>query len=171
MSVDKPVDQEIFWKERIDYAKEHGKLHFSVFLAHDLLWRQINADHERIIKEHVKDTDKVLDAGCAYGRMSEIIPGDYTGIDFSPDFIEEAKKLYPNKNFLVADLKNLPFKDKEFDIAVLVSIRHMIIGNLGQEVWDQMEKELKRTCKKVLILEYGVNDKDNKLESSEYILL
>jgi len=169
--MDKPVDKEEFWKDRIEYAKQQGKPHFSVFLAHDLLWRQINEDHTRIIKEHVKDTDTVLDAGCAYGRMSEIIPGDYTGIDFSRDFIEDAKRLYPDKKFLVADLKDLPFKDKEFDIAVVVSIRHMIIANLGQEVWDKMQKELIRTCKKVLILEYGVNDKDNTLESGQYILL
>lgn len=169
--MDKPIDKESFWKERIEYAKNQGKLHYSVFLAHEALWKQINADHEQIIKEHVKDTDKVLDAGCAYGRMSEIIPGEYTGIDFSHDFIEEAKKLYPSKHFLVADLKELPFKDHEFDIAVVVSIRHMIIGNLGQETWDKMEKELKRTCKKVLLLEYGTNDKDNKLESSQYEIL
>jgi hypothetical protein len=34
----------------------------------------------------------------------------------------------------------------------------MIIGNLGLDVWEPMEKECKRVCKKVVTLEYGVHE-------------
>lgn len=147
----KPVDKIGFWKHRIDTAQLE---HYSVYLANPSLWKKINDIHERIIKKYIKEDDKVLDAGCAYGRSS-VLFNNYVGIDFSPDFIELAKKKYPNKKFLVGNLKELPFKDKEFDWAFCISMKNMIVGNLGKEQWDIMEKELKRVAKHILLLEYG----------------
>jgi ubiquinone/menaquinone biosynthesis C-methylase UbiE len=149
-----PVDQLDFWKERIERAKKEY-INYSVYLANPALWKSIGDSHKKILDKLV--TGHVLDAGCGYGRLSEWIE-DYTGTDFSPDFIELAREKYPTKTFVQADLKALPFKDKEFDWAVCVSIRHMIIGSLGEDVWQQMEKELKRVAKKILILEYTSPD-------------
>lgn len=149
----KPVDKIEFWKNRIDTAVSE---HYAVYVANEPLWNRINQVHERIIKELIKDSDKVLDAGCAYGRSSIFFNKEqYTGIDFSPDFIEIAKKKYPENKFLVGNLKKLPFKAKEFDWAFCISMKRMIIDNCGDEEWDKMAKELKRVAKKVLILEYG----------------
>jgi ubiquinone/menaquinone biosynthesis C-methylase UbiE len=146
----KPVNKLEFWKERIEYA-DKVKEHFSVYITHENHWKHINDTHEKILKEHA--TGKVLDAGCGYGRWSELFT-DYVGVDFSPDFINKAKSKYPSKEFIVGNLKELPFKDKEFDTAFCVSIKKMIQDNLGNKEWDLMEKELKRVAKKVLILEY-----------------
>lgn len=96
---------------------------------------------------------RVLDAGCGYGRSS-VYFDDYVGVDFSPDFIAKAKSKYPGKTFIQGNLKELPFKDKEFDWAFCISIKKMIIDNLGEEEWSKMQKELSRVAKKVLILEY-----------------
>jgi ubiquinone/menaquinone biosynthesis C-methylase UbiE len=63
--------------------------------------------------------------------------------------------LNPNKNFVKADIKNLPFKDNEFDWAICSSIKQMIISNCGEKEWYAMQKELHRVCKKILILEYS----------------
>lgn len=146
----KAVDKLDFWKERIDTAV---KDHYMVYVTSENDWKRINAAHEDIFAKEVRDTDRVLDAGCGYGRWSGRF-SNYTGIDFSPDFIAEAKKRYPDKDFLQADLKSLPFKDKEFDVAFCVSIKRMIEDNLGEESWKPMEAELTRVAKKVLILEY-----------------
>jgi len=147
----KPVDKIEFWKERLGYPE----IRYSVYLTNKDDWDLINKTHKEILKEL---RGKVLDAGCGYGRASEWIE-DYTGIDFSPDFIEKAKELYPDKDFRIADLKDLPFKDKEFDWAFCISVKKMIQANLGEDIWDIMEKELKRVAKKVLILEYSEPDK------------
>lgn len=147
----KPVDQIEFWKKRIDTAVSE---HYSVYVAHETLWRKINQIHEMIMDKHIPFGASVLDAGCAYGRWAAKF-NNYLGIDFSPDFIENAKAKYPNKEFMVANLKKLPFKDKSFEWGLVVSIKNMIVTNCGQDEWDIMEKELKRTCKNVLILEYG----------------
>lgn len=162
-----PVNELIFWKERIDAAKKNGKLHYSVYIANDVLWQNIFKIHKEILSREVKPTDKVLDAGCGYGRMSTLFSNGYTGVDFSYDFIHEAQKLYPNKKFVVADLTSLPFLNKHFDVGFCISIKAMIISNLGQEAWEPMEKELKRVCKKLLILEYGNADDKNYLSLAE----
>jgi len=155
----KPVDKLEFWKERLDNAKAKYPLHYSVFVAGDKMWKDIESKHREILNKEIKESDNVLDIGCGYGRASEMVKGRYTGIDFSPDFIKEAQSLYPNKKFMVADIKNLPFNDKEFNVGFMISVKAMIVNNLGKEEWDKMESELKRVCKKILVLEYGTGDK------------
>lgn len=142
-----------FWKDRLDEAKKYNKLHWSVYLANDSLWENLNAAHKKIFAELIPRDARVLDAGCGYGRWSEYFDS-YVGVDFSPDFISTGKELYPDADLRVADLYKLPFEDKEFDWAFCVSIKHMIIGRRGYAEWSKMEKELLRVSKKVLILEY-----------------
>lgn len=147
----KPVDKIEFWKNRIDTAVSE---HYSVYVAHEILWKNINRVHEEIMDKYIPKDAYVLDAGCAYGRWSPKFI-NYLGVDFSPDFIEIAKKKYPNKEFEIQSLNSLPYKDKTFDWGIVVSIKNMIVGNCGKDTWDKMEAEVKRVCKKVLILEYG----------------
>jgi len=148
--LNKPIDKEEFWKERIDNA---AREHYSVYVTSEFDWKYIYTTHKAIIEEHIPQGVKVLDAGCGYGRMSMLFD-NYTGVDFSPDFIREANKKYAGKKFIQANLKELPFGDGEFDWAFCVSIKRMVIDNLGEDEWNKMEKELKRVAKKVLILEY-----------------
>lgn len=146
-----PVSNEEFWKKRIEDSKKYGDIHHSVYISSGSLWKNIEEAHKDILNTY-KD-DKVLDAGCGYGRASQWF-SNYTGVDLSPDLLAKAREFYPYKNFIQARLENLPFEDNEFDMAFCISIRAMIIGNLGEEAWLPMEKELCRVAKRVLILEY-----------------
>lgn len=167
-----PVSDPKFWKERLEVAKKQGHLHYSVYLAGQTLWDRIYNIHLGIIEKEIPKGSTVLDIGCGYGRMSTLFD-KYTGVDISPDFIQLAKETYPDKKFVCADLNKLPFKDKEFDVGFMVSVKGMIIGNLGNEAWMPMEKECKRVCKKLLILEYGVYEspKDTHDTIAEYEVL
>lgn len=148
----KPIDKLEFWKERIDTAV---KPHYSVYVVHEVKWAEINKAHREILKKEIGLLDTVLDAGCGYGRMSELFdPKQYTGVDFSPDFIKKARKGYKGVKFMQANLKELPFFDKQFDVAFCVSIKKMVTDNLGYEEWAKMAMELKRVAKKLIILEY-----------------
>lgn len=146
----KPIDDLKFWKKRIDDAKK-SREHYSVYVVDENKWKYINDTHKEILLRECKG--KVLDAGCGYGRWSELFT-DYVGVDFSPDFIAEAQRKYPSKTFIQADLKALPFADKEFDTAFCVSIKKMVQDNLGDEEWNKMQKELQRVSKKLVICEY-----------------
>ena len=146
----KGVDDINFWKKRIETATSE---HYSVYVIHEAGWSKINMVHRELLQENIPLESKVLDAGCGYGRWSTLFK-NYTGIDFSPDFIEMARKKYPNKTFVIGDLKQIPYDDNTFDWAFCVSIKKMIQDNLGDEEWLKMLSELKRVAKKVLILEY-----------------
>lgn len=148
----KPIDTEEFWEKRIRTAR---KKQYSVYVCNDDLWEMILQEHLAILKKQIPETEKVLDAGCGYGRMAKYYNTDkYTGVDFSKKFIEIARLENPGYTFTRAKLEKLPFKDKQFDTAFCISIRDMIIGNMGNEAWYAMATELKRVAKRVLILEY-----------------
>lgn len=170
--MNKGIDKLSFWRQRLHLAKTQGYLHYSVYLANPDLWKMICDTHEEIIRKEIKPESSILDIGCGYGRLAPLFE-NYLGMDFSPDFIIEAKRLYPNKNFELQDIRKLPYKDKTFDFGIAISIRNMILGNLGIEEWQKMEKELKRVCKKVLILEYGETEdyNDTKKTIGKYEIL
>jgi ubiquinone/menaquinone biosynthesis C-methylase UbiE len=147
------VNDPAFWKQRLLDADKMKLLHSSVYQISQHEWDKIEKDHLKLIQEHIKSEDKVLDAGCGYGRLAPYCT-NYVGIDLSPDLIERARTLYPDKEFIVGDCRNLPFPDQSFDFAVLISFKHMIIYYLGLPEYEKMEKELKRVAKKLLVLEY-----------------
>lgn len=148
-----PIFETSFWKERLAEARRRGHLHYSVYLAHPGLWEKIIAAHEVLLKKYIPKKAKVLDAACGYGRLSPMFD-NYTGVDFSPDLLEVGREMFPDKKFVQADLRKLPFEDGEFDWAICASVKHMIIGRKGLEAWAECEKEIKRVAKKVLIIEY-----------------
>lgn len=167
-----PVSDPKFWKERLEAAKHSGRLHHSVYLAGDYLWNMIYQAHMNIFQKEIPGWANVLDIGCGYGRMAPLFQR-YTGVDISPDLLEIARKEHPDKKFVLADLNKLPFKDKEFDVGFMVSVKAMIKNNLGADVWEPMERECKRVCKKVLVLEYGIHEshQDTMQTISEYEVL
>jgi ubiquinone/menaquinone biosynthesis C-methylase UbiE len=141
-----------FWKNRIENA--HTK-HHSVYLCNPILWDDIFHAHRKIIRRVIPKDAYVLDAGCGYGRMCELFDSkNYEGVDFSPDFIKMAMKEYPNHSFEVQNLKKLPYEKHQFEWAFCVSIKDMIVKYDSLKSWLEIEKELKRVAKKILILEY-----------------
>lgn len=155
--MNKPINETTFWKDRIDNDAKDD-IRRSVYQTSDDDWIKIDENHFEIIKENV--TGKVLDAGCGYGRLASLFdPADYIGVDFSPDFIKLAKERNPDYRFVQASLDALPFADGQFDWAICVSIKRMVIQNINELFWEEMLSELKRVAKHVLVLEYEDPDK------------
>lgn len=73
-----------------------------------------------------KQPEKILDIGCGDGvnlPLANLFPWvDYEGIDYAEKTIEAAQKNYPNIKFKVGDAFKLPYKDGEFDMAILSSV-------------------------------------------------
>lgn len=83
--------------------------------------------HMKVLVELVKETDilepTLLEIGCSTGYFSEIFEKSglnvqYSGCDYSPEFVSVAKKCYPNVSFQVCDTTSLPYTDRAFDIIV-----------------------------------------------------
>ncbi len=155
-----PIHDPSYWKKRLEVAQT-GHLHHSIFRCPLDRWQAIEAKHREILAKVVGDRDSVLDCGCGYGRLLTLMPvswvGDYLGLDLSPDFVELAQQRHPGRSFQIADLLkiNTPFK---FDIAVMISVKPMVVRNQGQGVWNRMNEEIQDHSLKQLYLEYDPLD-------------
>lgn len=156
----KPILDPEFWRLRLNEATER---HRAIFHCAEGLWRAIERRHREILRRVVQPGDSILDAGCAWGRLLTLLPedwsGDYLGIDLSPDFIELACHEHPSRRFVLGDIRNADtIAGTVYDWGILISIRPMVVGNLGVGVWADMERSLRRVCRRLLFLEYVEED-------------
>lgn len=148
---------EKFWTQR-KIAAQYP--HQAIYMCTLPEWEQIEQKHKKVLTETIKDTDTVLDAGCAWGRLLDLLPvtwtGDYIGVDLCAEFIQEAREKHPHRLFHHADLRTLKGWElkRKYDWAILISMRSMIMKHLGATVWWEVEEALKHVADKLLILEY-----------------
>ena len=107
--------------------------------------------HEHVILpgvkrlQEIKAGESILDVGCGQGVFARTLAHnvDYTGIDYSKDLIQEAKKLTKNAKqvYYVADAtKGLPVPESSFDHAVcILALQNMkdgeqAIHNIGSSL-------------------------------------
>lgn len=69
----------------------------------------------------IQDNFTINDIGCGYGKYTEYLAQNYNnyiynGYDLSREMIENAKKLYPNTNFLII-VKPEDVKESDYSIA------------------------------------------------------
>jgi len=78
----------------------------------------------RILQNHIRPGDSVLEIGCASGYYYEVLEYllgkrfRYTGVDYSQALIDMAQDYYPNATFVCADGAKLPFEDNQFDVVI-----------------------------------------------------
>lgn len=157
-----PVTTKEFWHSRLFKALATGKeLHTIIYDTDYANWTEIQSITASILSKHVKPTDKLLDAGCGYGSIYDVMRGnlrlntvEYTGVDLSPDLIEIAKIRNPEGNFIEGDLLDLDYKTNYFDVTVLRSIKGMLQLYNKDEEWTEIEKSVSRVSKMLIIIEY-----------------
>lgn len=89
-----------YWNKRVKESKgDEMQLVFNSVTAFSRSYEL----GQMMIKNFVKPGMSVLDLGCGYGRFYDDIihaGASYTGMDFSEEMIFEAKKRFPNGNFV-----------------------------------------------------------------------
>lgn len=159
-----PIWDTAYWERRLKHASDKY-LHFAIYRCSLDRWRRIEENHRKLLADLIQPRDTILDVGCGWGRLLELLSpswkGGYLGIDLSPDFIELGREKHPDYQFKLHDLREpLPNVDGQiFEWAILISIRPMVIRNLGRAEWDIMEANLRTVAKKLLFLEYDEKDK------------
>ena len=95
---------------------------------------------------------RVLDLGCGTGEAEEVLCryfDEMVGIDASEGMINEAKrKNLPNSEFKQADVLNLPFPDRSFDLVFSFCLFH----HLPEDRREHAMKEAARVGKKSAVL-------------------
>jgi ubiquinone/menaquinone biosynthesis C-methylase UbiE len=123
-------------KEGYDlYANQYDKkLDFLHSFESDILLRMFKNFHGK----------SVLDVGCGTGRLIRLLKDRgavITGADVSDEMIKIAGKKFPDVGVVSADIEDLPFKDKSFDVVVAA----FVIVHLGslQGAFDEAYRVLK----------------------------
>lgn len=153
-----------FWRKRLRLAINPLN---AIGVGFD--WEKIDDVHKKIFYKHYKEGMKMLDVGCGIGRTADWVrPENYVGFDFVPEFVEIARKNFPDRKFLVLDIKQgLPFQDKEFDIALGISFKHIFITGSDESEWEKAKNELLRVSRKLVLLPYGNNDPNEIINYTE----
>lgn len=115
--------------EYAKYLLEETKKNYNLTAESYTRTRAFIPEDIKLLAEYVQKADKILDSGCASGRLYGVLENkgvDYFGIDFSERLIEIAKKKYPNVNFQVENTLNLPFPRDFFDKIYSISVIHNI---------------------------------------------
>jgi ubiquinone/menaquinone biosynthesis C-methylase UbiE len=95
--------------------------------------------------QNIKQQAQVLEVGCASGTLTAYIANAKripTGVDFSSEMVDLAKKNNKQIEFLVADVFDLPFENNYFDAVIAASLINIV---------DDKRKAISalyRTCKK-----------------------
>lgn len=153
-----------FWSERLREAQE---LHHAIYKCPRGVWDQIAERHKKILSRIIDPSHSILDVGCGWGRLLDLLPpewsGNYLGVDISQTFLDLARKNHPDEQFLLADLTKTNLREVSgvapcYDWAILISIRPMVIRHLGTDAWLAMESNIQRVATKILFLEYDPED-------------
>ncbi len=134
-------------KEYAKYLLEKTKNEYNQIAGDYARTRAYVPEDIRKLAEYALPGERVLDSGCANGRLFEILQDkkiDYFGIDISEKLIEIAKSRYPTGDFQTVDALNLPFSDNFFDKVYSISVLHNIPS---KEFQVQYLKETKRVLK------------------------
>lgn len=93
----------------------------------------------------IKDSDKILDIGCGHGISLEVFnrTNQIVGVDFYDGYHA------PNFTFVKGDAENLPFDNKEFDVAISIGCFEHI---RPMKKLDKCAAEIDRVSKRGLVM-------------------
>lgn len=129
--------------------------------------RKIHAQHAWMIKKIKKDKPKnILEVGCGFGRNIKFLiengfkPERIEGSDISQKMIKLARKYVKVKKvkFRVAEVSELPYKDKEFD---LVLVHGLFMHVSPQNIERALREVLRVSSRYALMFEQNYNAKND----------
>ncbi len=96
---------------------------------------------------------RMLEVGCGPGvdylGARNTVPGiDYTGVDITPQMIAHCTQLYPEGQFMLADIYQLPFADNSFPLVYCKDVLNHL------EDWERGFSELHRVSSGYVLVNF-----------------
>ncbi len=124
-------------------------------------------------KKRVPLEAKILDVGCGYGRILDVLYQEgyreLTGADISEGMVERGKRLYPYLDLLAAAGDDLPFEDESFDAVILFAV---LTGVVYEDAQRRILKEIRRVLRPggmIYVNDFLLNDDErNRKRYAEF---
>lgn len=120
---------------------------------------QVMLDILKFDQIHKSDRSRIsiLDFGCGLGHLYEYIlknklDVEYTGLDLSPIFVEQCRKKYPDKNFIVLDLL-------QSEAQLTQNYDYITLNGVFTEKREMSYEEMLNYFKNLILKVYAVCDK------------
>jgi ubiquinone/menaquinone biosynthesis C-methylase UbiE len=145
-----PIAEELKWWDRGNGETESSRRSF----AHSVTRSRL---YDTLLMLGCKKSSAILDVGCGSGGDAvhiRKISGNITGVDIS----EIAIKKFRAKGFkgILADVRNLPFRDNSFDYVICSGILHHLVGQGDLRVYLREFARVARDGGYVVALEPNV---------------
>jgi SAM-dependent methyltransferase len=103
--------------------------------AYQSFWHGVGGDRRNriLVRDYIRPRpgDRVLDIGCGPGTMVPYLPGsDYVGFDASPEYIDRAKRSFPQARFVCQRVSHYSLAERDhFDIVLALGVLHHLDDN------------------------------------------
>lgn len=118
------------------------------------------------------ESKTLLDLGCGGGNDDFALKKYFnvTGIDLSPEMLKLAKKLNPDVNYLLGDMRTIRLKEKFDAVTVFDSINYMLTKQDLRSVFETAYEHLKPGGLLIIVVEITPeNFKQNYTRSSVHL--
>lgn len=120
----------------------------------DTLWSKPGCKHYRKkqrdkIVQLMKGGGEMLDVGCGSGVLYSYLPPEvqkvYTGVDFTPEFIQLCQEKYPEAQWKIEDARKLSFPDNSYFLVNTSTVLQHI------KEWQQAAREMVRVARRYVV--------------------
>ena len=114
-------------------------------------WQFTHPARKLVYEETERLGESVLDVGCGTGIDYEgfILHGiEYTGVDITPKFIENFKRIHPEADVSVHSSLSLPFPPESFDVVYAGGM----IQHMHPDDYPEAIESMWKICRRGLIL-------------------
>lgn len=120
-----------------------------------LYWSSREIQEQRfaiLFEAGMQSGESLLDVGCGFGDLARWLEAqgcrvDYTGLDLSPELLEEGRRRYPDLELLEGDLFDLDPAPASFDWLVLSGTLNRDLGD-GGDYARRLIRRMWQACRK-----------------------
>lgn len=157
-----------------DFIEENKKV-YNAIASHFSATREVLWDDLKDLQHFAEAGMSILDIGCGNGRLYQMFADlsiRYTGVDQSEGLIEKAREKFPEAEFVVANMIELPFQKASFDIIYsIAAFHHLPTEELRLQALGEMKRVLKPGGK-IIMTNWNAesNWAQKKIETGEWKL-